>query len=92
EDHNRLEELLPPSLLLDAGSPGAVRVSHMIEDHVEDHRAMRIGLATPTGELRSVLASLRDHLAAEERDLLSRKVLRDGLAGHAGSHSTTNPQ
>jgi len=43
---------------------------------------MRIGLAaTPTGDLRGVLASLRDHLATEERYLVSRKVLRDDLAG-----------
>ena len=61
---------------------GAVRVSRMVEDHVEEHRAMRVGLAaTPTGDLRGVLASLRDHLATEERYLLSRKVLRDDLAG-----------
>lgn len=61
---------------------GAVRVSRMVEDHVEEHRAMRLGLAaTPTGELRGVLASLLDHLATEERHFLSRKVLRDDLAG-----------
>jgi len=61
---------------------GAVRVSRMVEDHVEDHRAMRIGLAaTPTCDLRGVLASLRDHLATEERQLLSRKVLRDDRVG-----------
>ena len=61
---------------------GAVRVSRTVEDHVEEHRAMRIGLAaTPTGDLRGVLASLRDHLATEERYLVSRKVLRDDLAG-----------
>jgi hypothetical protein len=60
---------------------GAVRVSRMVEDHVEEHREMRQGLAaTPTGELRGVLASLRDHLATEERGFLSRKVLRDDLA------------
>jgi hypothetical protein len=35
----------------------------------------------PTGDLRGVLASLREHLATEERYFLSRKVLRDDLAG-----------
>jgi len=54
----------------------------LIEDHVEEHRTMRAGLvATPTSELRSVLANLRDHLASEERYFLSRRVLRDDLAG-----------
>jgi len=43
---------------------------------------MRAGLvATPTSELRGVLANLRDHLASEERYFLSRRVLRDDLAG-----------
>lgn len=61
---------------------GAVRVSRMVEDHIEEHRAMRQGLrVTPTAELRDVLANLRAHLTAEERYLLSRKVLRDDLDG-----------
>jgi hypothetical protein len=82
DEHNRLEEQLLRPLLLDAEWLGAVRVSCMVEDHVEEHRAMRIGLAaTPAGDLRGVLASLRDHLATEERYLVSRKVLRDDLAG-----------
>src|SRR5215510_344672 len=60
---------------------GAVRVSRMALDHVQEHRAMRIGLgATPTSELRGVLAELRAHLESEERYFLSRKVLRDDLA------------
>ena len=82
DEHNQFEEQLLRPLLLDVEWMGAVRVSRMVEDHVEEHRAMRIGLAaTPTGELRGVLASLREHLAAEERYFLSRKVLRDDLAG-----------
>ena len=82
DEHNQFEEQLLRPLLLDADWLGAVRVSRMVEDHVEEHRAMRLGLAaTPTGDLRGVLASLRDHLATEERYLLSRKVLRDDLAG-----------
>ena len=60
---------------------GTVRVSRMALDHVQEHRAMRIGLgATPTSELRGVLAELRAHLESEERYFLSRKVLRDDLA------------
>lgn len=82
DDHNQFEEQLLRPLLLDVEWLGAVRVSRMVEDHVEEHRAMRLGLAaTPTGDLRGVLASLRDHLATEERYFLSRKVLRDDLAG-----------
>lgn len=82
DEHNQFEEQLLRPLLLDADWLGAVRVSRMVEDHVEEHRAMRLGLAaTPTGDLRGVLANLRDHLATEERYLLSRKVLRDDLAG-----------
>lgn len=82
DEHNRFEEQVLQPLLLDADWLGAVRVSRMVEDHVQEHRAMGQGLtATPTGELRGVLASLRDHLATEERNFLSRKVLRDDLAG-----------
>jgi len=80
--HNQFEERLLRPLLIDMDWMGAVRVSRMIEDHVEEHRTMRAGLvATPTSELRSVLANLRDHLASEERYFLSRRVLRDDLAG-----------
>ena len=82
DEHNQFEEQLLRPLLLDVDWLGAVRVSRMVEDHVEEHRAMRLGLAaTPTGDLRGVLANLRDHLATEERYFLSRKVLRDDLAG-----------
>ena len=80
--HNQFEERLLRPLLIDMDWMGAVRVSRMIEDHVEEHRTMRAGLvATPTSELRGVLANLRDHLASEERYFLSRRVLRDDLAG-----------
>ncbi|TMQ04313.1 MAG: hemerythrin domain-containing protein [Deltaproteobacteria bacterium] len=80
--HNQFEEQLLRPLLLDADWMGAVRVSRMVEDHVEEHRALRRGIrATPTSELRDVIADLRGHLTAEERYLVSRKVLRDDLAG-----------
>lgn len=82
EEHNQFEEQLLRPLLLDVDWLGAVRVSRMVEDHVQEHRVMWQGLgATVTGDLRGVLASLRDHLATEERYFLSRKVLRDDLAG-----------
>jgi iron-sulfur cluster repair protein YtfE (RIC family) len=80
DEHNRFEEQLLRPLLLDVEWLGAVRVSRMVEDHVQEHRAMQLGLgATPTAELRRVLANLRDHLSSEERYLLSRSVLRADL-------------
>ena len=79
--HNQFEEQLLRPLLLDVDWMGAVRVSRMVEDHVQEHRAMRAGLGTAaTSELRSVLADLRAHLESEERYFLSRKILRDDLA------------
>jgi iron-sulfur cluster repair protein YtfE (RIC family) len=82
DEHNQFEEQILRPLLLDVEWLGAVRVSRMVEDHVEEHRAVGRGLAaTPTGDLRGVLDSLRDHLVTEERYFLSRKVLRDDLPG-----------
>jgi iron-sulfur cluster repair protein YtfE (RIC family) len=78
--HNQLEERLLDPVLIDAGWRGAVRVSRMIEDHVEEHRALRRELDTSiSAELREVLANLRTHLDTEERYLLTPKVLRDDL-------------
>jgi hypothetical protein len=81
DDHNQLEERWLHPLLLDADGMGAVRVARMVEDHVEEHQAIRRAIApalgpTTTGALRDVLTGLRDHLAAEERGFLSRRVLR----------------
>lgn len=78
--HNQFEESALRPVLLDADWLGAVRVARMVEDHVEEHRVLRRDLDTRTAsELRAVLASLRDHLEAEERYFLTRKVLRDDL-------------
>jgi len=82
--HNQYEEQLLPPLLLDADWLGAVRVSRMVEDHIVEHRAMRTQLRSvqaPSAELRATLASLRAHLDSEEHDFLSKRVLRDDLAG-----------
>jgi hypothetical protein len=80
--HNELEERLLRPVLLDAEWLGAVRVSRMVEDHVEEHRAMRQQLGSgATSDLRAVIANLRAHLAGEERMFLSGRVLRDDLAG-----------
>lgn len=89
EVHNRFEEQLLHPLLLDSDWSGAVRVARMVEDHVEEHRAIHRGIVetaptgfapSTTGSLRDVLASLREHLASEERGFLSKKVLRDDLS------------
>jgi hypothetical protein len=82
DDHNQFEERALAPVLLDADWLGAVRTARMVEDHVEEHCALRRGLDISTAsELRAVLASLREHLEAEERYFLTRKVLRDDLAG-----------
>jgi hypothetical protein len=83
--HNRFEEELLRPVLLDADWLGVVRVARMVEDHVEEHRAMRSAMSTASGsattaELRAALASLREHIATEERYFLTRKVLRDPRA------------
>ncbi len=78
--HNELEETLLPPMIIDTEWLGAVRVSRMIEDHIEEHGALARELETQTSsELRSVLASLRAHLDTEEHYFLSPKILRDDL-------------
>jgi hemerythrin-like domain-containing protein len=83
EAHNQLEEQLLRPVLLDADWLGEVRIARMVDDHVEEHRALRGELDTATAwELRRVLASLRAHLDAEEQHFLTRKTLRsEGGAG-----------
>ena len=56
------------------------RTDRMVEDHVNEHRAMRSKLASSeTSVLRDVIETLRAHLEAEERYLLTAKVLRDDV-------------
>ena len=75
--HNQLEERMLRPVLLDADWLGEVRVARMVEDHVEEHRALRGDLdASTSWELRRVLTSLRDHLDAEERYFLTRSEPR----------------
>ncbi|HET7503475.1 MAG TPA: hemerythrin domain-containing protein [Kofleriaceae bacterium] len=82
DEHNRFEEDLLRPVLLDVEWLGAVRVSHMVEEHAREHRSMRQQLGTAaTADLRAVIANLRAHLEDEERHFLSRRVLRDDLAG-----------
>lgn len=80
ETHNRFEEQLLRPVLLAEDSHGPVRVDRMVEDHVNEHAQMRSRLGTPvTAELRDVIETLRAHLDAEERYLLTAKVLRDDV-------------
>jgi hypothetical protein len=77
--HNRFEQRWLPPLL--AAQPGAVRVSRMVDDHIDEHRAIRRALVPgAAAELRGVLADLRDHLDNEERTLESSRVVRGDLA------------
>ena len=82
DDHNHFEESALGPVLLDANWLGAARTARMVEDHVEEHRALQRDLDVGTAAaLRAVLASLLRHLEAEERYFLTSKVLRDDLAG-----------
>jgi iron-sulfur cluster repair protein YtfE (RIC family) len=92
EAHNTFEEqILRPVLAANDAFAGP-RLERMVEDHVAEHRAMRSQLALHAGtggealiELRDVIETLRAHLEAEERYLLSAKVLRDDLVSLEGS-------
>jgi hypothetical protein len=58
----------------------------MVEDHVNEHRALQRRLvATTPAELRDVIETLRAHLDSEERYLLSPRVLRDDIVTIEGS-------
>lgn len=80
EAHNTFEEQLLRPVLLEADSFAQVRIDRMIEDHVGEHRAMRARLnSNESSDLREAIETLRAHLDAEERYLLTAKVLRDDL-------------
>lgn len=76
--HNKFEEQLLRPVLLEHDSFGPVRIQRMVEDHIHEHQAIGARLESPsTAALRDVIETLRAHLDAEERYLLSSKVLRD---------------
>lgn len=78
EAHNKFEEGILRPVLLNEDAHGAVRVERMVEDHVNEHREVRHRLGAPsTDQLRDVIETLRAHLEAEERYLLTSKALRD---------------
>lgn len=78
--HNKFEEQLLRPALLEGDAFAGVRIDRMVEDHVNEHRAMRQQLASSeTSVLRDVIDTLRAHLEAEERYLLTARVLRDDI-------------
>lgn len=77
--HNKHEEQVLPAILRAADAFGDVRIAHMTDDHVDEHRALRDRLDGPTRELRATLYELRAHLVAEERMFLSARVLCDDI-------------
>jgi len=84
--HNTFEEQLLRPVLLGSDAFAEVRIDRMVEDHIGEHRAMRAQLgSTETSALREVIETLRAHLVAEERYLLSSKVLRDDLVTVEGA-------
>lgn len=78
--HNKFEEQLLRPVLLEHDAFGNVRIERMVDDHIHEHRAIRERLSSPaTAALRDVIETLRAHLDAEERYLLTSRVLRDDL-------------
>ena len=86
EAHNTFEEKLLRPVLLGSDAFAEVRIDRMVEDHVNEHRSMRAQLdTTQTSALRDVIETLRAHLDAEERYLLSARVLRDDVVTVEGT-------
>lgn len=79
EAHNHREESLLPAILRELDAFGDVRISYMVEDHVDEHRKLRARLDAPTDEVRATLEALRHHLESEEHMFLSARVLRDDV-------------
>ncbi|MEJ7600269.1 MAG: hemerythrin domain-containing protein [Kofleriaceae bacterium] len=78
DTHNTFEELLLRPVLTEVDPFAGPRLERMVEDHVAEHREMRARLGSDqTSVMRDVIETLRAHLEAEERYLLSSRVLRD---------------
>lgn len=76
--HNAYEEQLLRPLLAEIDPFAAARIDRMIADHVDEHRHVTHRLAVlETDTLHDVIETLRAHLDAEERYLLSSRVLHD---------------
>ena len=79
--HNAFEERLLRPMLYAHDAFATARIDQMIDDHVAEHRAMHAQLneGTPTAALRDVIETLRAHLDAEDRYVLTSGALRDDL-------------
>lgn len=78
--HNTFEERLLRPVLTEVDPFAGPRLERLVEDHVGEHREMRARLGSDqTSVLRDVIETLRAHLEAEERYLLSERVLRDNV-------------
>lgn len=80
EQHNRYEETVLRPILGDVDAFDDVRLDRMVGGHVAEHHALadRMAMVSP-GALQALLATLREHLASEERCFLSPRVVRDSL-------------
>ncbi|CAN5909315.1 hypothetical protein BH11MYX2_BH11MYX2_10090 [soil metagenome] len=82
--HNTYEERLLKPTLLAHDLYGTLRVERMVNDHVQEHGLIGARLGSPAIEsLRDVIETLRAHLEAEERYLLSPQALR--VMGETGA-------
>jgi len=86
EDHNQHGEAALRPILSDVDGFDEVRIERMLTDHIAEHRALadRMALVSPDA-LHALLATLREHLATEERYFLSARVVRDDLVVVEGS-------
>lgn len=93
--HNANEEAALRPLLAQTDAWGADRIEEMVKDHVAEHAELRAMIAplkdlTDLARLRQasldLVIHLREHLEAEERAFLNRRVLRDDVvtSGEAG--------
>jgi len=81
--HNTFEEEILRPVLYEVDALAETRIDRMVEDHVGEHREMRARLhSDETSVLRDVIETLRAHLDAEERYLVTRRVLNDERATH----------
>lgn len=74
-EHNKFEEEQLRPLLL--AGVAAEAMDRQIAEHVDAHRAMRVGLQSDeTSMLRDVIDSMRAHLDSEERYLSAATTVR----------------
>lgn len=74
--HNTFEEQLLRPLLRGTDAFAEARLARLVRDHVAEHRTIRDQLGSrQTAQLREVIDTLRAHLDAEERYMLTDHVL-----------------